>query len=155
MAVTHLAPGKIKAILYFQNEKGYIMMLPSDEECLRFRGQMRKLGFEMMAAETLREADKLQKRMQDQLYSEQQMELQRDEMLTGPRRDAVRDRLTAKLNSTATPEMEKDFIRAYLPWRNNKRDIFRKRFTSQIGHLDALEFDNPGKHIHDMLDRIQ
>lgn len=154
MAVENYAPGKIKAIIYFVNEQGYIHLLPTDQESKRFRKHMRRIGFEMMAAETLFEARKLQKKLQEQLYQEQQNELARDEQMTAYRRQQVRDRLVAKMNSSSTNQTEKDFIRVWLEMREKKHDIFRKTFTSQIGHLDALEFDNPTKHTHDLLDRM-
>jgi len=154
LAVTHLAPGKIKAIIYFENQQGVIKMLPTDEEAHRYRKYMKSLGFEMLFAESLHEARKLQKKLQQQLYQEQQNELTQDEMTTFHRRQAVRDRLVARMNSNACPVHEKDFIRMWLVVREQKHDLFRRRFTQQIGHLDALEFDNPDKHIHDLLDRV-
>jgi hypothetical protein len=58
------------------------------------------------------------------------------------------------LNSSNTSEYEKDFIRMWLEMREKKREIFEKKFTSQIGHLDALEFDNPIQHTHSVLDKL-
>lgn len=153
MAVTQYAPGKIKAIIYFVNERGTIMMLPTDEECFRFRDKMKMLGFEMMFAESLHEAQKLEKRMQEQLYAEQQKELEQDEDMTRRGRQAVKDRMQQRLMSANTSAYEKDFIRAWYKWREEKHAVFQRRFTQQIGNLDALNFDNPDKHIHDLLDR--
>jgi len=155
MAVENYAPGKIKPILYFQNEKGTVMMLPTDEETHRFRKHMRNLGFEMYAAETLQQAEKLQKKLQDQLYNERQMELAKDEEMTRIRRQQVRDRLVTRRNSAACNQTEKDFIDMWLKVREQKHEIFKKKFTSEIGHLDALEFDNPDQHIHDLHDRVK
>lgn len=155
MAVTQYAPGKIKPILYFVNAQGYIHLLPTDEDSKRFRKQLKKLGFEMQEADTLRQAEWLQKTMQEQLYNEQQAELARDEAMTTYRRQQVKDRLTAKMNSSSTNQTEKDFIRCWLVMRDQKHDIMKKRFTSQIGHLDALEFDDPNQHIHDLHDRVK
>ncbi|MGH7184477.1 MAG: hypothetical protein ACREJN_21235 [Nitrospiraceae bacterium] len=154
MSVKHLAPGKIKAILYFMNSKGVVKMLPTDEECYRFRKHMGKIGFELMFAETLGEAKKLQKKLQDQLYYEQQAELQRDEVLTSYRRQAIRDRLVARRNSAACNQTERDFIDMWLVIREQKHDLFKRRFTQQIGHLDALEFDNPTNHVNDLLSKM-
>jgi hypothetical protein len=153
LAVTQYAPGKIKAILYFINAQGTVKMLPTDEESHRFRGYMKKLGFEMMFAESLHEARKLQKKLQEQLAAEQANELIKDEVATSGRREAIRVRLNQKLHSNSTSETEKEFIRLWLVMREDKHNMFRRRFTQQIGHLDALEFDNPNKHIHDLLDK--
>lgn len=154
MAVTHLAPGKIKAIIYFENLRGVVKMLPTDEESLRFRKYMKDLGFEMLAAETLAEARKLQGKLQNQLKLEQENELARDEQVTMYRRQQVRDRLYARMNSLSCNPVEREFIRMWLVVREQKHDLFRRRFTQQIGHLDGLEFDNADKHIHDLLDRV-
>lgn len=155
MAVTHMAPGKIQAILYFRDKNGKIMLLPSDEETKRFKGAMREFGYELYAAETLAEARKLQKEMQEQLYVEQQHELQKDEQMTAVRRQQIRDRLVARRNSSACDKVERDFIDMWLVIREQKHEVFKKRFTSQIGHFDALEFDNPSQHIADLHDQVK
>jgi len=153
MAVTHLAPGKITPILYFINAQGYVKMMPTDEESKRFRRHMGKLGFELQEADTLQAADKLQSKMQEQLRIEQEIELAQDEETTRYRRQQVRDRLVRRMNSSACPAVERDFIQAWLIIREQKHDIFKKRFTNQVGHLDALGYDNPNKHIEDILNR--
>lgn len=153
MAVTHLAPGKIKAIVYFKNLQGQVKLLPSDEESFRFKRMMIKMGFIMMFAETLAEARKLQKELQDQLHTEQQVELERDEAVTSIRREQIRQRMTMRLTQPGITNYEKDFIRMWLVVREQKHDLFKKRFTQQIGNLDALEFDNPTEHVHSLLDR--
>lgn len=153
MAVQDMAVGKIKAILYFINARGYIHLLPSDEESKRWRAHMRSLGFEMMAAETLHDARKLQKKLQEQLYAEQQAELAKDESLTMMRRKQIRDRMVARRNSSATSQIERDFIDMWLVMREQKHDIFKKRFTSQMGVMDALEYDQPNNRIHDLMDK--
>lgn len=115
---------------------------------------MKDLGFEMLAAETLAEARKLQGKLQNQLKLEQENELARDEQVTMYRRQQVRDRLYARMNSLSCNPVEREFIRMWLVVREQKHDLFRRRFTQQIGHLDGLEFDNADKHIHDLLDRV-
>lgn len=154
MAVTHLAPGKITPILYFKNKYGAIKMLPTDEECRRFKRHLNGLGYELHAAETLPEARKLQKELQQQLKNEMDMELAQDEFATHSRRQAIRERMLARAQSSATSRFEKDFIMMWLHERENRHDIFKKRFTDQVGHLDILEFDNPNKQIANRLDRI-
>lgn len=154
MAVTHMATGRIKAILYYQNQQGRIMMLPTDEETKRFRKQMEGLGYMLMGAETLKEAEILQKKLQEQLKVEQQQELAYDDSVTSRGRAAVGERLRRKLASSSTSEYEKDFIRAYLVWRENKHALFQKKFTSEIGHLDQLEFDNCNNRVADLMNRV-
>lgn len=155
MAVTYIKSGSISPIFYWQNQKGYVMLLETSEFLgnERLKRYMSKWGFMLMSAETLKEAEKLQIKLQEQLKKEQEIELAKDEMMTANHRDQIRQRLEARKNSSNTNPYEKEFIRLYLDWRNHKHDIFKKRFTQQIGHLDALEFDNPNKHIHDLLDK--
>ena len=157
MAVDYRKSGTIEPIYYWQNQKGYVMLLDNSVSLGmdRLRRYMGKLGFQLMSAETLKEAEKLQYKLQDQLKKEQENELIKDEAMTAYHRDQVRVRLEARKNSSSTNEYEKEFIRLYLDWRNNKHDLFKKRFSQQIGHLDALEFDNPNKRIHDLLDKQQ
>ena len=114
---------------------------------------MDKMGFMLFSAETLVDAEKLQKKMQEQMYREQQTELEKDEMMTSARRKEVRDRLYARSISSSTNAYEKEFLRLYLAWRENKHDIFKKKFTQEVGHLDQLEFDNPNAHLHDLLNK--
>lgn len=154
MAVDYMASGKIKGIIYFINEKGHIMLLPTDEDSKRFRKKLRSLGYEMQVAETLADARKLQKELQRQIQNEQTAELSRDEMMTHERRRQVKERLVARMNSASCPQYEKDFIRIWLAGREQRHSNFVKKFTSEVGHLDILEFDDPNKHIHDLHDRV-
>src|SRR5205807_737633 len=133
---------------YFKNENGVILLIPSDEEARRFRKQMDKRGYILCAAETLAEARKLQKTLQEQMKREQELELAKDEAMTSIKREQVRARLTARMNSASCPEFERDFIALWLKMREHKHDLFKKKFTSELGHLDALEWDDPDKHIH-------
>lgn len=130
------------------------MMLPTDEETQRFRGWMGKLGYELCGAETLKQAEQLQKDIQGQMVREQEMELAKDEAMTFQARQATRDRLYNRMTAVGTSPYEKEFIRLYLESREKKHDIFKRRFTSQVGHLDALEFDNPNEHTASLLDRV-
>lgn len=152
MDKTGLAAGKIKAILFFKNKHGVIRMLPSDEDTRRMKEYNRSLGFELYAAETLQEAEALQKSLQEQLRTQQQCELERDEMVTGGRRQQIRARLHAKLASPSVSQFEKDFIRAAFVSMDESHENFKKRFTQTIGHLDQLEFDNPNAHVTHLLD---
>lgn len=152
---TGYTPGRIKPILYFINSKGHILLLPTDEETKKMRRHMeRHMGYMMMAADTLPEAERLQKNLQAQIKQEQESELSQDEQRTMEGRRQVRDRLYRRMNSASCPVVERDFIRAYLTARELKHDIFKRRFSQRIGHLDALEFDNPTAHVQGLLDKM-
>jgi len=153
VAVTNHKPGTIKPILFFENQQGRILLPPDDENAHRFRKQMRRQGFELMFADTIQQAEKLQRRLQEQLKREQEIELMKDELTTLRGRQGVRDRLRARMNSASCPEFERDAIKFWLAMREQKHEIFKRRFTQEIGHLDALEFDNPIAHTHDLLSR--
>lgn len=155
MAVTHIKKGCIDAIQYWKNEKGNIMLMPTNDVLTmdRLRRYMGKMGYMLHVADTLRQAEQLQNDLQAQLKREQEMELAKDENMTHIRRQQVRDRLYARSISSNTSQYEREFIQQWLEWRNHKHDLFRKKFNQEVGHLDALEFDNPNKHLHDILDR--
>ena len=155
MAVDYRAPGKISPVIYWVNRAGYIKLMPTNEVLTmeRLRRYMDKLGYVLQAAETLHEVEELQKKLQDQLKREQEYELARDEMMTAHRRDSVKDRLTRRRSSASCSPYERAFIDAWLERRERNHELFRKKFTQQIGHLDALEFDNPDQHLHNLLDK--
>ena len=115
MAVTHLKPGTIDPIHYWQNKNGKVLLL-SHSDMLgmdRLRRYMDRLGYRLMVAETLKEAESLQTKLQDQLKKEQEQDLIRDEAMTANRRGQIKERLEARKNSAITNEYEKEFIRLY------------------------------------------
>lgn len=153
---TGIKKGSIEPIYYFRNAQGNILLLPTKEETLRFRDWLRqKMGYEMFIADTLQQADTLQKRLAWQFEREQQQELERDEKLTAPGREAVRARLAQRLAANGTPPAEKDFIRAYLAFRDLRHDRFKKRFTGQYAILTDLWYDNGKQHVADLHDKVK
>src|SRR2546429_8451485 len=156
MAVDYMAKGKISPILYWINKNGHIKLIPTSEILTmeRLRRYMTKLGYVLQSAETLHEAELLQKKLQEQLKREQEAELAHDEAMTRAGRQGVRSRLDARMNSASCSEYEREFIRAWLQQREHSHELFKRRFTQQVGHLDALEFDNPEEHVHRLLDRM-
>lgn len=155
MAVDYMKKGTFTPILYWENKQGHIKLMPTNDVLTldRLRRYMDKTGFMLRSAETIPQAEKLQKKLQEQMKQEQEFELAKDEHMVGQRRQAIRDRMRARMQSASCSVYEREFISTWLSQDNARRDLFRRRFTQEVGHLDALEFDNPDNHLHDLLDK--
>src|SRR5580704_17495477 len=121
---------------FFERRNGDILLPPDDEtpcprDCL------------LREANTLAEVDRLQRRLQQQTYERCQRELLRDEDAFAEARERVRSDLTTKLASAATSEYEREFLRAYIQLREEKRDKYRQRFACDVAYLEMRENDRP------------
>lgn len=140
-----LKPGCVPAVIYFVNARdpahspGYIMLAPYTDFPTPF-------GYDRCGADTLREIDKLQAKLQQQEYAAGQQELADDEARLSAARDRVRDSLYAQLTSSATSEFEKEFIRNYLQLRDGeKRKRYQQRYLERSMYLYAREMDLHGR----------
>lgn len=100
-------------------------------------------GYERCAAESLAEIDRLEKTLYEQELAERSADVIHDERTFGPMRDKVRDNLYAQLVSSGTSQIEKDFIRAYLSYRIDKRDKFHAKYLEFVTYFHARNFDTP------------
>lgn len=144
----HTVPGRLsRPVLFFKNVKGHIQLPPTDEVALRLKDGMRHRGYELMEAATLKEIDRLQKELEEQDYRVNEHLLDKHENLMLAVRKQVRDRLNAKLSSSAYSAYEKDFIREYIRLRDDKRAKWRQKFTADTAYFMAREFDNADAEI--------
>jgi hypothetical protein len=135
--------GSIEAVIYFRNyadpahPPGYVMLAPySDFPTPR--------GYSREGAETLADARKLQAALIAQESAQSQDEYFRDEAAFGRRQQEIRDRLYAKMTSSATSPYERDFIREFLRLRDDKKaDKYSAIFEQRAMYLHALENDAP------------
>jgi hypothetical protein len=123
-------------LVYFKSRDGTISLPPTDDTPC-------PPGYMRCEANTLDEVDKLQKRLQQATYERCQRELQRDEEAFAESRERVRSSLTAKIASSATTEYEREFLRAYIQLREEKRDKYRQRFACDVAYLEMRENDHP------------
>jgi hypothetical protein len=123
-------------LVYFKSRDGTISLPPTDDTPC-------PPGYMRCEANTLDEVDKLQKRLQQATYERCQRELRRDEEAFAESRERVRSSLTAKIASSATTEYEREFLRAYIQLREEKRDKYRQRFACDVAYLEMRENDRP------------
>ena len=123
-------------LVYFKSRDGTISLPPTDDTPC-------PPDYMRCEANTLDEVDKLQKRLQQATYERCQRELQRDEEAFAESRERVRSSLTAKIASSATTEYEREFLRAYIQLREEKRDKYRQRFACDVAFLELRENDKP------------
>jgi hypothetical protein len=100
-------------------------------------------GYERDGADSLPAVDRLQKVLEEQELAERSADILHDERVFGPLRDRIRDNLYAKLISSNTSPLEKDFIRAYLALRIDKRDRHHAKYLEYNTYLNAREMDTP------------
>lgn len=134
--------GSLEPVIYFRNinnptrPQGWIILAP-------YSGCPCEVGYERDAAESLPEVDRLQKILEQQEMADRTADVLHDARIFGPLRDAVRDRLYARLISSATSEMEKDFIRGYLAHQIDKRHRFHQKYLEYVTYFHAREMDTP------------
>ena len=136
--------GTLTPVVYFVNHRdprhaeGHILIAP-------YTGFPAPEGYSTEYADTLAAVDKLQKRLQEQTRREFAAE-QRALYGDGAVRDAIHERLLARLVSSETSEHDKDFIRAWLKVREDKRDYFARQFECRNSYLYAREMDLGSRH---------
>ena len=134
--------GTIEPVIYFRNisdptrPQGWIILAPMTS-CPTLP------GYERDGADTLAAVDYLQKKLEEQEYAERSADMLHDARVFGPLRDRIRDNLYARLVSSQTSALEKDFIRAYLAYRIDKRDRFHAKYMEYVMYLNAREMDTP------------
>jgi hypothetical protein len=98
-------------------------------------------GYSREYEDTLAGIDRLQTRLNAQTAREFAREHEAFYGAEDLIRAEVADRLYARLCSSATSEFEKDYIRAYLQLRIDKREKHRRNFECRAAFLYAREMD--------------
>lgn len=129
-------PGCIEPVIYFHYLDGHLTLAPYSDFPTP-EGAIRE------GADTLRDVDILQERLVAQERREWEREVEHDHNAFSGRMEAVRDRLYARMTSSATSEYEKEFIKLYLQLRNDKRAKHQQRWLERTAYLHAREFDTP------------
>jgi hypothetical protein len=144
-----LKPGTIEAVIYFVNgadpahPSGFVMLAP-------YSDFPTPSGYRREYADTLKDVDKLEARLQQQERDACEQEMLRDMEQVQAHRQAVRDRLYAKMISDSTSEYDKEFIRGYLQLRDERakekyrnlklqRDMYLWARHNDIGNRGAGE----------------
>ena len=123
-------------IQYFRNASGVINLPPTDDTPC-------PPTYERCEANSLAEVDALQRALQSQTYARTSLEQAHDDATFADARERVRSDLTARISSNTTSQYEKDFIRAYLQLRDEKREKYRSRFVCDTAFLEMRENDKP------------
>lgn len=132
--------GSLEPVIYFINHldrshpEGFHVLAP-------YSSFPTPEGYERAAAETLADVDRLQRILIEQERREWEREAIVNEVLVAERRQAVRDRLYARMIGAGTSEYEREFIRLYLELREDKRERYRQRFMERTAFLWAREMD--------------
>ena len=136
--------GTLSPIVYFVNSSGgdrdpahpagYLMLAPYSDFPTP-HGYLREY------AGTLREARVLQDRLIAQSREEWEREAQANHKLIDARRAEVRDRIYARMTSSATSEYEREFLRLYLQLREDKQAKYDSLWMQRVAYLHALEND--------------
>lgn len=155
MSVQNYALGQLNPVVYFINSRGEVSLPPTTEDALRIKDQMRKRGYEFREAGTLAEIDRLQQHLQDQELRNKERALESNERIYAHARATVRARLLARMVSSETTPYERDFIKAYLMLRDEKREEYRKRFLADTAaYFVQRNFDNPRQQLQRVADSV-
>ena len=145
---TGMAMGRLRPVYYLENGSGHLMMLPEEigegptmarkmyEE--RYRAQ----GFEWREAATLNEVNRLQERLADQYKREAQRRA--DVLDASDERHYKRSAsdLYQRMISSDCGQVEKDFIRAWLDLRGEKKSKWQSEVQNTISYIWARENDD-------------
>jgi hypothetical protein len=136
--------GTLSPIVYFVNSSGgdrdpshpagYIMLAPFSEFPTP-HGYLREY------AGTLPDARRLNDRLIEQSRAEWEREAEQNHALVDQRRAEVRDRIYARMTSSATSEYEREFLRLYLQLREDKQAKYDSLWMQRTAYLHALEND--------------
>lgn len=126
-------------LYYFEDTSGDIQLPPNDECYFTFC----PAGYDRREANTLAEVDALQKRLQTQTYRRQHAEWEREDIGWAACHKQVVSRLQSTLASSVTTNYEREFIRAYIQLREEKRANYRQRFICDRAYLELRENDRP------------
>jgi hypothetical protein len=146
---TGMARGRVRPIVYFQNQSGYIILPPEEiGKGLELAKQIYEQRYKhqgWMWCETdgsLSGAARLQKRLQDQALSEARN--QRDVSMASY--DAAKrrtsERLRLQMQSAACDEWEREFIKLWLELSDEKRKKYEQIFMQRTSYLWALEMND-------------
>ncbi len=149
---TGMARGRVRPIVYFQNQSGYVILAPEEigkglevakrmyEERYKYQG--------WMWCETdgsFSDAAKLQKRLQEQALIEARQK--RDTTMESYNRtkEAIAARMRAQMESSSCSNWERDFIKLWLQLSDEKRAKYEQRYTETVSYLWAMEQDSGTK----------
>jgi len=131
---------------YFEDRDGNIQLPPDDEtyftQC--------PPGYDRREANTLDEVDKVQKRLQEADYKRHQAEYERDDAAWAGGRQRITDSLNTTIASSTSTQYGKDFARAYLQLREDKKKAYHKKMFEYVSFLEMRENDKP-RNVEELL----
>ena len=151
---TRNARGTMSPVIYFENYRGTIALPPTTEDALRIKDEMAGRGFQLREAGTIAAVEDLQRRLKAQEVAVREGRLEREEHLFKQVRQARRDRLLARRNSSACPPFERDAIDAHLKLMDEKHEARVRDARKEEYYFDALENDESGHHLQDAANAV-
>jgi len=141
--------GSLSPVIYFRCREGHVVLAPYSDyptpPACEFQRPITgaQCGQPVMrdGADSLPAIDKLQTALTKQENEKLALEQHFDLMQTEAGRKRVGDSLYAKLVSSATSEVEKDIIRAYLQLRPELRGKHHAKWNAAQVYIHAREFD--------------
>jgi hypothetical protein len=144
---TGMAIGKLRAVVYFENSSGHILLPPEEigqglalarqmwEQ--RYKGQ----GYEWKEAETWHDVTRLQQRLQEQELKRAVEMRDRSMMSYDAVKGKIASNLRQRMQSADCDTFEREFIQHYLALAPEKRAKYEQRFTEYQAYLWAVEND--------------
>lgn len=129
-------PGTLNVIYFVHADNHRIMLAP-------YTGFPTPYNHTREVANTLTEVSTLQRRLQEQERRDAEREYITGESKMEALSQVIRDKLYARMASSATTEYEKDYIRAWLELKDEKkRQRYAEIFHLRQHYLWALEMDS-------------
>lgn len=135
--------GSLSEVVYFKNHRdpnrpeGYLLLAP-------FSQCPPPYGYSRESARTLSEIDRLEHILVEQEVAQAIAEHLREESVFAAREQRIKDRLHAIMSSGSRSQYEKDYARAWLDLRDEKkRKKYAEIFEHRCMHLYARHNDMP------------
>ena len=132
-----LKPGCVPATVYWRYPNGHLTLAPFSE-CPTPEGAIRE------EADTLPAVRALERKLVQQEIEELEKEQKADYERCLEAKTRIRDRLVARSMSSATTEIQKEYIKGILALQDERKvQYYNQRFLEyQTFHLHSLHFDH-------------
>lgn len=142
-----MAMGRLNPVYFLENAAGHVMLLP--EEIGQGPALARRIwterykdhGWDWREAGTLSDVDRLQQRLEAQMVAEEQKRANVMDASDARAHHRTASNLYQRMISADCGVIERDFIRAWLDLKADKRSQWQQRVQETIGYIWAREND--------------
>jgi hypothetical protein len=131
-------------LIYLEDAGGNIELPPSLAAARAALALAKYAHFELREANTIAEVESLERRLRAKVKADAEIEIAGDEARCAAERQRIRSNLQAAIASAATDQYTKDYLRAWIALRDQKRrEKYKSTFQQREAYFEALHYDRP------------